>query len=108
MYSVTLSRSEIGYCIILCILIGTVAQEPSCYTTNRFEYEFSVLQKLDSLEKETSLLHKKHTDLIEQMAILLAENKGTLYYVSVFNKTLVLCFCCVGVNKTKGVGAISL
>ena len=84
MYFITLSRNEIGYCIVLCIIIGTLAQEPSCYTTNRFEYEFSVLQKLDGLEKETSLLHKKHTDLIEQVAILLAENKGITY-----------CICCL-------------
>ena len=77
-------RKRTRYCIVLCIIIGARAQEPSCYTTNRFEYEFSVPQKLDSLEKETSLLHKKHTDLIEQVALLLAENKGTLYYVSVF------------------------
>jgi len=84
MYSVTLAGSKTRYCIIVCILIGARAQEPSCYTTNRFEYEFSVLQKLDGLEKETSLLHKKHTDLIEQVTLLLAENKG-----------ITNCICCL-------------
>jgi len=53
-----------------------IAQEPSCYTTNRFEYEFQVLQKLDSLEKETATLREKHSALLVQVEAIGFENKG--------------------------------
>jgi len=49
-------------CFGICLIIAVVAfgQEPSCYTTNWFEYEFKVLQKLDSLESEVWHLAKKY------------------------------------------------
>jgi len=70
----TLFRSCCG--IVVIILHMVFAQEPSCYTTNRFEYEFQVLQKLDSLEKETATLREKHTALLVQVEAISFENKG--------------------------------
>jgi len=55
-------------CDFLLIVIGIpCAQEPSCHTTNWFEYEFQVLRTLGSLEKETATLREKHAALIAQV-----------------------------------------
>ena len=70
----TLFRSCCGIVVIMFHVI--FAQEPSCHTTNRFEYEFQVLQKLDSLEKEAATLREKHAALLVQVDAIGLENKG--------------------------------
>jgi len=67
-------RRYFGICMIIAVV--AFAQEPSCYTTNRFEYEFKVLQKLDSLEKGGVALSEKYAALVVQLAALELENKG--------------------------------
>jgi len=60
------------------------AQEPSCHTSNRFEYEFQVLQKLDSLEKGTATLREKHAALLVQVEAIGFENKGMHTHMTCF------------------------
>jgi len=72
-----------GICLIIAVV--AFAQEPSCYATNRFEYEFKVLQKLDSLEKGGVALNEKHAALLVQYAALDLENKGMSIMHITFN-----------------------
>jgi len=74
-------------CFGICLVIAVVAfaQEPSCNTINRFEYEFKVLQKLDSLEKGGVALSEKQVALLEQFSALVLENKGMYITQITFN-----------------------
>jgi len=76
-------------CFVICLILAVVAiaQEPSCYMTNRFEYEFKVLQKLDSLEKGSLALSEKYAALLEHFAALDMENKG-IYIASITHITI--------------------
>ena len=64
-----MSTLKILMLLLLALLQVTSSQEPSCYTTNRFEYEFNVLHKLDSLEQS-------RTEMTEQMSSLQSRLRG--------------------------------
>jgi len=52
------------------------SQEPSCYTTNRFEYEFNVLHKLDVLEQSRTELISISETQNEQISALQNQQRG--------------------------------
>jgi len=98
-------------CFGICIIIAVVAfaQEPSCNTINRFEYEYKVLQKLDSLEKGGVTLSKKHAALLEQFAALVLENKGIYIMRITFNTIEIekMGKCTVFYTKVQHINCIS-
>ncbi|XP_052804037.1 uncharacterized protein LOC128234084 [Mya arenaria] len=72
--------------ILVCLIGFCCAQsqslnkrtEPSCYTSNRFEYEFGVLEKLESLQRDKNELLanvKSLTALVDQLARKTDEDK---------------------------------
>ena len=50
--------------------------ETSCHTTNRFEYEYGVLQKLEYLERERNGLAGAVADLTAKVATLQGGQEG--------------------------------
>jgi len=69
------------------------SQEPSCYTTNRFEYEFNVLHKLDVLEQSRTELISISETLIEQMTALQNQLRGK--YICMFISEQLFTLACL-------------